>query len=98
MLVQSDQGTRQGTSLPNLKPQTKGLVSPRAWCGPPPRQGSQPTTLNTASQETQTELLGISLAHPTAPITVALDWKTQPVALNLLSDHVCPGSLACRSV
>lgn len=52
MLVQSDQGTRQGTSLPNLEPQTKGLVSPRAWSGPPPRQESQLTTLTTASQQT----------------------------------------------
>ena len=101
MLVQSDQGTRQGTSLPNLEAQTKGLVSPRAWFGPPPGQGSQLTTLKTASQETQKELLGISVAHPTALITVALDCRTQPVALHLqspLSDHVCPGSLACRSV
>lgn len=101
MLVQSDQGTRQGTGLPNLEAQTKGLVSPRAWFGPPPGQGSQLTTLNTASQETQKELLGISVTHPTALITVALDWRTQPLALNLqspLSDHVCPGSLACRSV
>lgn len=78
-MVQSDQGTRQGTSLPNLKPQTKALSVLEPGLALPPRQEANSTTLNTASQETQTEAPGI-LSSPSHSPDYSGTWLENPAS------------------